>query len=113
MLHTLKTTFYQYDKKCILNIYYNALWKNCALWNFCQSVLNSVQVNALWKRIFFGPFKRIECVGGWYGLECKQQCSGHCKDNAVCNHVTDQCVGGCAAGWKGALCDQGMQLYAY
>ena len=56
-----------------------------------------------------GPFKRIECIGGWYGVDCKQQCSGHCRDNAVCNHVTGQCDKGCAVGWRGALCDKGMQ----
>ena len=48
-----------------------------------------------------------ECTEGWYGLECKQQCSGHCRDNAMCNHVTGQCKEGCAAGWRDALCDKG------
>ncbi|XP_078330683.1 uncharacterized protein LOC144624655 [Crassostrea virginica] len=47
-----------------------------------------------------------ECVGGWYGLDCKQQCSGHCKDNSVCNYVTGQCEKGCAAGWRGTLCEK-------
>ena len=51
-----------------------------------------------------------ECSKGWYGLDCKQQCSRHCKDNTTCNHVTGQCDGGCAAGWRGGLCDQGIFL---
>ena len=57
--------------------------------------------------VYNGLFKHIECVGGWYGLDCKQQCSGHCINNDVCNHVTGQCDGGCDAGWRGALCDKG------
>ena len=48
------------------------------------------------------------CPAGWYGVDCKQQCSGHCRDNAVCNHVTGQCDRACAAGWSGALCSQGI-----
>nr|XP_022305773.1 multiple epidermal growth factor-like domains protein 10 [Crassostrea virginica] len=47
-----------------------------------------------------------ECTAGWYGVDCKQQCSGHCRDDDVCNHVTGQCDGGCAAGWREALCDK-------
>ena len=52
---------------------------------------------------------RKGCVDGWYGVDCKQNCSGHCRDNIPCNHVTGQCDGGCAAGWRGALCDEGKQ----
>ena len=48
------------------------------------------------------------CTEGWYGFDCKQQCSEHCRDTAVCNHVTGQCDGGCAAGWRGSLCDSGI-----
>ncbi|XP_078330668.1 uncharacterized protein LOC144624644 [Crassostrea virginica] len=48
----------------------------------------------------------LECTAGWYGLDCKQECSGNCKDNTVCNHVTGQCDGGCAAGRRGTLCDK-------
>ena len=47
-----------------------------------------------------------ECTEGWYGLDCKQQCSGHCRDNAVCNHVTGGCNVGCTAGWTGTLCNK-------
>nr|XP_022311632.1 receptor-type tyrosine-protein phosphatase epsilon-like [Crassostrea virginica] len=47
-----------------------------------------------------------KCIDGRYGLYCEQQCSGHCKDNAVCNHVTGQCDGGCAPGWRGVLCNK-------
>ena len=49
------------------------------------------------------------CVDGWYGVDCKQKCSGHCKDDIPCNHITGQCGGGCGAGWRGVLCDKGKR----
>lgn len=48
-----------------------------------------------------------ECREGWYGVKCNQQCSGHCRDNITCNHVTGQCDRGCNAGWIGAMCEKG------
>lgn len=54
-----------------------------------------------------------ECIVNWYGLDCKLQCSEHCKDKGVCNHVTGKCDGGCAAGWYGALCDEGKLNSSY
>nr|XP_022307519.1 tenascin-like [Crassostrea virginica] len=47
----------------------------------------------------------IECPDEWYGLDCKQQCSGHCRDNDPCNKVTGQCDKGCAHGWYGQHCE--------
>ena len=47
------------------------------------------------------------CAIGWYGPDCKHQCSGHCRDNAVCNQVTGSCDASCAAGWHGLYCDKG------
>uniref|UniRef100_K1R3Y1 Scavenger receptor class F member 2 n=1 Tax=Magallana gigas TaxID=29159 RepID=K1R3Y1_MAGGI len=48
-----------------------------------------------------------ECGIGLYGEKCTQQCSGNCKDNETCNHVTGQCDNGCTTGWKGDMCDNG------
>lgn len=48
-----------------------------------------------------------ECVNGWYGNNCSQQCVGHCRDNTACNHVTGQCEKGCTPGWTGLLCEKG------
>ena len=33
-------------------------------------------------------FNPTECPDEWYGLDCKHQCSGHCRDNNPCNKVT-------------------------
>lgn len=48
------------------------------------------------------------CRKGWYGVNCSQQCEGHCRDNNTCNHVTGQCDRGCDAGWTGMMCNQGI-----
>lgn len=47
------------------------------------------------------------CREGLYGVNCSQQCVGHCRDNTVCNHVTGHCGNGCAAGWTGTFCNKG------
>nr|XP_022311625.1 receptor-type tyrosine-protein phosphatase epsilon-like isoform X1 [Crassostrea virginica] len=60
-----------------------------------------------------GTMCHTECSEGWYGLDCKLLCSGHCRDNAVCNHVTGVCKGGCAAGWNGTLCDKECEDGSY
>lgn len=43
-------------------------------------------------------------------MNCNQQCVGHCIDGVSCNHVVGNCERGCAAGWKGDLCDEGIRL---
>lgn len=43
----------------------------------------------------------------WYGVNCSQKCTGHCREGTLCNHVTGQCERGCAAGWTGTLCETG------
>ena len=52
----------------------------------------------------------LECNEGWYGFDCKLQCSGHCKDNAVCSHVSGLCDEGCVVGWKGNSCDKSIHM---
>lgn len=56
-----------------------------------------------------------KCKEGKYGLNCSQQCAGHCRDDANCNHVTGQCDGGCDAGWTGYVCDNECDngIYGY
>nr|XP_022305530.1 receptor-type tyrosine-protein phosphatase epsilon-like isoform X2 [Crassostrea virginica] len=55
---------------------------------------------------YMGTFCKTECPDNWYGFDCKQRCSGHCRDNDPCNKVTGQCDGGCAHGWYGVHCEQ-------
>lgn len=54
--------------------------------------------------------KQPECINGWYGVNCSQQCSGHCKNGTTCSHVTGQCDKGCDNGWAGSLCIKGKLL---
>lgn len=49
-----------------------------------------------------------ECSVGWHGVNCSQQCKGHCRDGDTCNHVTGVCDKGCDTGWKGVQCDTGI-----
>lgn len=50
----------------------------------------------------------IECIEGWYGVNCSQQCKGHCRGGTTCNHVTGLCERGCADGWTGSMCEKGI-----
>lgn len=45
-----------------------------------------------------------ECKEGLYGINCSQQCVGHCRAGATCNHVTGHCDKGCDDGWTGVMC---------
>lgn len=56
-------------------------------------------------------FLPIECGSWLYGVNCSQSCTGHCRDNRTCNHVTGQCDRECEAGWTGALCVRGNFTY--
>lgn len=67
--------------------------------------------NTIYKYFWCGMFLFLyiwkECIAGRYGSNCSQQCVGHCRDNATCNHVTGQCDGGCDVGWTGSMCEKG------
>nr|XP_022305526.1 receptor-type tyrosine-protein phosphatase epsilon-like isoform X2 [Crassostrea virginica] len=52
-----------------------------------------------------GTICATECPDEWYGLDCKQNCSGHCRDNDPCNKVTGRCDKGCTYGWYGQHCE--------
>uniref|UniRef100_A0A8B8BQD7 Multiple epidermal growth factor-like domains protein 11 n=1 Tax=Crassostrea virginica TaxID=6565 RepID=A0A8B8BQD7_CRAVI len=55
---------------------------------------------------YTGTVCATECPDEWYGFDCKQQCSGHCRDNDPCNKANGTCDGGCAAGWIGSFCEK-------
>ena len=46
-----------------------------------------------------------------YGQNCNSRC-GNCKDGHPCNHVTGECLGGCAEGYTGPTCHDG-QFYFF
>lgn len=49
----------------------------------------------------------LECLKGWYGVNCSRPCVGHCSDGTTCYHVTGQCDRGCDTGRTGTLCEKG------
>lgn len=63
-------------------------------------------------KVYHFAFCITACRGGRYGINCSNQCSGHCKDGATCNHVTGYCDKGCDAGWKGNFCNEGKIYFS-
>lgn len=49
----------------------------------------------------------VECYFGYYGTNCRNQCSINCDMIGSCDRVTGNCDKGCKAGWSGIHCDQG------
>lgn len=50
-------------------------------------------------------FFNIECTPMYFGLDCKERCSSHCKNNEPCNHVSGRCPGGCQDGYIDEYCN--------
>ena len=48
-----------------------------------------------------------ECVNNTYGLDCTETC-GNCLGSMPCHHINGSCVYGCAPGFTGDKCAQGI-----
>ncbi len=46
-----------------------------------------------------------DCVGGWFGKNCLEECSGHCAGSQHCDVVDGHCPNGCQDWWSGDKCD--------
>lgn len=46
-----------------------------------------------------------ECTPDYYGMNCRERCSGHCKSNKPCDHVSGECPGGCEDGYMDEFCN--------
>lgn len=53
------------------------------------------------------------CSDGWFGIDCNQRCSTHCRHQLSCNHFTGQCGEGCDAGWVKPNCNTGKKNVPY
>lgn len=53
------------------------------------------------------PFCLQGCLPGWFGEDCKKQCSDGCSDGG-CDPLTGTCIE-CGAGWEGDDCVQPCQ----
>lgn len=47
------------------------------------------------------------CDNGTYGDNCSMPC-GQCLDSAQCHHVNGTCMNGCASGYGGFKCTDGL-----
>lgn len=46
----------------------------------------------------------IDCDYGYYGMECRKECSTFCKKSRDCHPVSGYCTDG---GWQGLDCLEG------
>lgn len=53
------------------------------------------------------------CSAGYFGLECKSKCVGHCKDDTPCNHINGTCDDGCKDGYTGSDCTEECPVAKY
>lgn len=63
--------------------------------------------------LWFYQILNVECTAGYFGLECKSKCVGHCKDNKQCNHINGTCVDGCKDGYTGSNCTEGCWIFLF
>lgn len=56
----------------------------------------------LLKNVFYFVF--TECSSGFFGINCKELCSGYCKNSGPCDHVSGVCPNGCQDGYDGTFC---------
>lgn len=47
----------------------------------------------------------IVCLFGYYGLNCKECCSGYCMNDKLCDFVSGYCFNGCYDGYFGIWCN--------
>ena len=52
-------------------------------------------------------FVDLECLIGYFGDDCKNECSQNCLHSAICDRVDGICLGGCQNGYKGKQCKDG------
>lgn len=63
--------------------------------------------------LWFYQILNVECTAGYFGLECKSKCVGHCKDNKQCNHINGTCDDGCKDGYTGSDCTEGCWIFLF
>lgn len=40
-------------------------------------------------------FFYLECLIGYFGMNCSENCSGYCVNNELCDYVIGVCFNGC------------------
>ena len=77
---------------------------------FTRSVKHKQLLNLfICKLILIETEEERDCERGRYGRHCAERCSDNCNgnDHRVCDSKDGKCLGGCKAGWRGEMCNQG------
>lgn len=67
----------------------------------------------MFKVFFLFKLSEIVCSSGYFGMDCKKKCSGHCMNNEPCHHVSGMCTSGCQDGYIGEHCIDSMRYCRY
>lgn len=54
-----------------------------------------------------------ECLVGFYGVNCVENCSMTCGVPGNCDRITGYCDGGCQRNWTGFMCEEGKRSINY
>ena len=57
--------------------------------------------------IFSKYYFPTECDGGMFGKYCNESC-GKCLNDGQCHHINGSCLNGCASGYRGINCTEGI-----
>lgn len=47
----------------------------------------------------------LGCISGYFGLNCRERCSGQCINNEQCDNMDGVCPNGCLDGYIGTHCN--------
>lgn len=76
-----------------------------------KNVNNSIKCIAfknLTFRVFF-----VACSSGFFGENCKENCSRYCFNNESCDYISGVCKRGCIDGYIGTHCNKCKKIIAH
>ena len=53
-----------------------------------------------------------DCDEGMFGKYCNESC-GKCLNDEQCHHINGSCLNGCASGYRGINCTEGMWRHLF
>ncbi|KAK3594320.1 hypothetical protein CHS0354_028702 [Potamilus streckersoni] len=91
----LSTTEYQFRANDSLARFVSVIRNNSKILTICEVVVDG------------------ECQKGIFGDVCNETCGNCLYGNNTCNSTNGQCIGGCQAGWRDAMCKEGCDIGTY
>lgn len=55
----------------------------------------------------------IECLYGFFGINCSEICNDNCKNNIICVFISGVCFNGCEDGYIGIYCNKCKIYFFY